>query len=163
VQRGPMPLLPVREPFDGNDWIFELKLDGFRALAHLDGDRCELVSRNGNAFSKWDSLKADLARSVRATSAVMDGEIVCMDAAGASDFYALMFNRRAPVFCAFDLLAMDGQLPDGRRVHTRSPGNGDSTMRLGTITYRSGDRLSSSVHVPFRSPGRGSGAGRQGI
>jgi bifunctional non-homologous end joining protein LigD len=40
---------------------------------------------------------------------VIDGEIVCLDAAGASDFYALMFNRQAPVFCAFDLLAVDGQ------------------------------------------------------
>jgi bifunctional non-homologous end joining protein LigD len=34
---GPMPLRRVREPFDHRDWIFELKYDGFRALAYLDG------------------------------------------------------------------------------------------------------------------------------
>jgi bifunctional non-homologous end joining protein LigD len=135
VQRGPMPPLLSGEPFDGDDWLFELKLDGFRALAHIDGDRCELVSRNGHPFLKWDVLKADLARSVRATAAVIDGEIVCLDAAGASDFYALMFSRKAPVFCAFDLLAADGHDLRGlplverkRRLRAVMP-RGDSRLR----------------------------------
>jgi hypothetical protein len=38
------------EPFDSDDFIYELKIDGFRALAHLKDGRGELVSRNGNTF-----------------------------------------------------------------------------------------------------------------
>jgi len=48
---SPMPLLRVAEPFDHDEWIFELKLDGFRALAHIDGHHCGLVSRNGHTFN----------------------------------------------------------------------------------------------------------------
>jgi bifunctional non-homologous end joining protein LigD len=52
----PMRLLRIPEPFDHQDFIFEPKLDGFRALAHVHGHRCELVSRNGHTFKHWPQL-----------------------------------------------------------------------------------------------------------
>jgi bifunctional non-homologous end joining protein LigD len=50
VQLSPVTLLRIQEPFNNPDWLFELKLDGFRALAHIDGHHCRLVSRTGVGF-----------------------------------------------------------------------------------------------------------------
>ena len=78
----PMPLLRLPEPFDHPDWLFEVKHDGFRALAHIDGHHCDLVSRNGHTFKHWPQLCEELAHAVKAHDAVIDGEIVCLDARG---------------------------------------------------------------------------------
>ena len=43
-----MPLAVLKEPFDHDGFIFELKYDGFRALAHVDSGRCNLISRNSH-------------------------------------------------------------------------------------------------------------------
>ena len=102
-----MPLIRVREPFDHPDWLFELKHDGFRALAIVDGHQCRLVSRNGYVFKQWPQLQRELAHTVRADHAVLDGEVVCLRPDGSSDFKALMFRRDWPFFYAFDLLALD--------------------------------------------------------
>ena len=78
----PMRLLRIQEPFDHLDFIFEPKLDGFRALAHVRGHRCELVSRNGHTFKQWRQLSEEIAHAVRAHSAVLDGEICCLEPDG---------------------------------------------------------------------------------
>jgi ATP-dependent DNA ligase len=69
-----MPLRRFAEPFDDPDWIFELKYDGFRALAYLSEGRCRLVSRNGNKFKSFTSLSEELSNTTR-TAAVLDGEV----------------------------------------------------------------------------------------
>ena len=79
-----MRLLRIPQPFDHPDCIFEPKIDGFRALAHADGHRCTLVSRNGNTFKSWPQLAEEIAHSVRANRVVLDGEITCLDAATAA-------------------------------------------------------------------------------
>jgi bifunctional non-homologous end joining protein LigD len=104
-----MPLVRIPEPFDHPDWRFEIKYDGFRALAQIDGHRCRLVSRRGHVFSKWDVLCTEISHGIRAMSAVLDGEIVCLDADGRSNFYNLMFRRAWPYFYAFDVLSIDGE------------------------------------------------------
>ena len=53
-----MRLLRIPEPFDHPDFIFEPKIDGFRALAYVRRHRCELVSRNGSVFKSWRHLAA---------------------------------------------------------------------------------------------------------
>jgi bifunctional non-homologous end joining protein LigD len=103
----PMPLSRKRAPFDHPEWIFELKYDGFRALAVIHGGRCELISRNGHPLS-FDSLRKDLTVPC-AGRTVLDGEIVCLDRRGRSQFNDLLFHRGAPRFFAFDLLMADGQ------------------------------------------------------
>jgi bifunctional non-homologous end joining protein LigD len=104
-----MPLLRIPQPFDHEDFIYELKLDGCRALAFIENGGCRLISRNGYEFGRWEALKGEIARSVKCRSAVLDGEIVCLDRDGRSNFYALMFRRRAPFFCAFDALPIKGR------------------------------------------------------
>jgi len=91
------------------DWIFELKHDGFRALAHVEGHRCRLLSRRGHVFKNFALLAEEIAHSVRAQDAILDGEIVCLDADGRSNFHKLLFLRDWPFFFAFDLLAADGE------------------------------------------------------
>ena len=74
-----MTLATIPTPFDRPDWIFELKLDGFRALAHIEGHRCELISRTGHTFRDWPYLEVELAHSIRCDSAILDGEVVSFD------------------------------------------------------------------------------------
>jgi bifunctional non-homologous end joining protein LigD len=66
-----MPPHLIAEPFEDADWLFEIKYDGFRALAHLNESRCRLVSRNGNKFRSFAALSEELASSVP-VSAVLD-------------------------------------------------------------------------------------------
>src|SRR5439155_7966699 len=100
-----MPLVLLEAPFDHPDSLFELKHDGFRALAHVEGHRCRLVSRRGHVFPKWDVLSEEIAHSVRANGAVLDGELVCLDSDGRSNFRKLLFRRDWPYFYAFDVLS----------------------------------------------------------
>jgi hypothetical protein len=76
---SPMPLVRVPEPFDHSDWLFEIKHDGFRALAHVERYETRLVSRRGHVFPRWDVLCEEIAHSVRcqrsrvANDAVLNG------------------------------------------------------------------------------------------
>lgn len=63
-----MRLLRVTEPFDNPDWIFEPKIDGFRALAHVNGHHCTLLSRNGNVYKSWPQLAEEIAHSSAPTA-----------------------------------------------------------------------------------------------
>ncbi len=103
------PLVRIPEPFNDPEWIFELKLDGFRALAYVENGRCRLVSRNGHTFKRFDPLCAALAKELEVKNAILDGEIVCLDEEGRSLFNPLLFRKRTPIFAAFDLLWVDGE------------------------------------------------------
>jgi bifunctional non-homologous end joining protein LigD len=101
------PMLLGRRPdaFSHHDWLFELKYDGFRTLAFVDEGVCRLVSRNGNQFKSFEALRLSLPRDLRTRNAVLDGEIVCLDTDGRSNFSNLFYRRCEPVFVAFDLLS----------------------------------------------------------
>ena len=104
-----MPLVRIADPFDHPDWLFELKLDGFRALAQIEGHHCTLISRRGHTFKHWPMLAVELAHAVRCESAILDGEVCCLDDDGRSNFHKLLlFRREWPFFCAFDLLQLNG-------------------------------------------------------
>jgi len=60
----PMPLLKRPLPFSSPDRIYELKYDGFRALAEIEYGRCRLVSRNGNAFATFQDLALRIGKTV---------------------------------------------------------------------------------------------------
>jgi bifunctional non-homologous end joining protein LigD len=96
------------EPFDSDDFIFELKIDGFRALAHLKDGQGELVSRNGNIFRGFAELAAWIAEHVKVENAVLDGEIA-FDESGRPLFCDLLFRKKQCVFIAFDLLFLNGK------------------------------------------------------
>jgi len=74
----PMPLKRHREPFSPPDWLFELKHDGFRALAFVSDGACRLVSRNGNPFARFGAMCEEIAAELDC-DAVLDADIVCLD------------------------------------------------------------------------------------
>jgi len=98
----------IRQPFDDPNFLFELKQDGFRALAHFWDGKCELVSRRRNAYKSFNELRENLAK-LKVQNAVIDGEIVCLDDEGRSIFNELLFRRGCPTFYAFDLLYLNNR------------------------------------------------------
>jgi len=106
---SPMRLLRVPDPIVHPDFLYEVKHDGFRAIGYVDDGRCRLVSRNGHVFKSWPHLANEIAGAMRCSSAVVDGEICCLDPDGRSNFYNLMFRRQIPYFYAFDVLSIDGE------------------------------------------------------
>jgi bifunctional non-homologous end joining protein LigD len=105
----PLELARRVERFDDSQWIFELKHDGFRALAYVADGQCRLVSRRGNDYKSFDRLRDAMAHESHAKNAILDGEIVCLDAPGRSQFKELLFRRGNPCFYAFDLLWLNGR------------------------------------------------------
>jgi bifunctional non-homologous end joining protein LigD len=75
----------------------------------VNGHRCELLSRNGHVFKAWPQLAEEIAHAVRADSAVLDGELCCLDPDGRSNFRNLLFRREWPYLYAFDLLMLEGE------------------------------------------------------
>ena len=70
-----MPLARFDVPFDHPDWIFEPKMDGFRAVAYIEGGACRLVSRNRNAFKTFEALAQAIAQYLSGRAAILDGEM----------------------------------------------------------------------------------------
>jgi bifunctional non-homologous end joining protein LigD len=99
----------IREPFSHPELLFEVKWDGFRALAYVLKGECRLISRNGNTFKSFAALNEGIPRELRTRSAVLDGEIVCLDREGKSQFKDLLFWRGEPRFYAFDILWAKGK------------------------------------------------------
>ena len=88
----PMLAVPIEEPFDDPAWLFEVKWDGYRAVAFIEDGKVRLVSRNQNDLTKQFLELESLAGFVDAKSAVLDGEIVALDEAGRASF-SLMQQR----------------------------------------------------------------------
>jgi bifunctional non-homologous end joining protein LigD len=105
----PPELTPLRSAFDRDDFIFELKMDGFRALAYIESTGTRLVSRRGNTYKRFAELATAIHAELGQHEAVLDGEIVCVDASGRPQFYNLLFRRGSPVFYVFDLPWLDGE------------------------------------------------------
>ncbi len=85
-----MPLLKRAAPFDDPDWIYELKMDGFRALAVIEHGRAQLLSRNGHPFAAFEDLGKQIAAALPNAKAVIDGEICSLDRRGKPQFKNLM-------------------------------------------------------------------------
>lgn len=99
----------------GNDWAFEIKYDGYRALAFIQKGKAKLVSRNDKDMSqKFEPIKSGLENFFLQRAVVLDGEIIVLDEQGKSDFEALQSYITKPscknlVYMVFDLLALDGK------------------------------------------------------
>ena len=108
-----MQLIQRTDPFDDPNSIFEVKFDGFRAVAYVDGGECRLVSRKDNTYQSFTDLTGWIGQHLKAQDAFLDGEIVCLDENGRSVFNELFYRRGEVYFYAFDLLWLNGKdLPD---------------------------------------------------
>jgi bifunctional non-homologous end joining protein LigD len=109
----PMAAHPTAALPDGPEWLYELKLDGYRALIIKDGDSVEIRSRNDKNLTPMYTTVARAARGVKARTAVIDGELVAVDPEGRPSFQALQHRSEHPghdvVYYAFDLLHLDGR------------------------------------------------------
>ncbi|MGB4026629.1 MAG: hypothetical protein WBL52_07805, partial [Bacillota bacterium] len=98
------------EPFDGQDWLFELKWDGYRCLMYIGSSQLLLRSRNGNPlnhrFPQLESVTKAVKRDFR--NLIVDGEIVVFKG-GKPDFASLKTNPGRAVYIAFDLLYLNDQ------------------------------------------------------
>jgi bifunctional non-homologous end joining protein LigD len=148
----PMLATSVDKPFDGPEWLFEIKWDGYRAVAFIEDGKFRLVSRNQNELTqRYPELK-DLPKSVKAKTAILDGEVVALDEEGRASFSLMQqrtgfrphgrsraTNSDVPVlYYAFDLLYLDGY--DLRRLPLEERKN---KLALILIT---GDHLRYSDH-----------------
>jgi bifunctional non-homologous end joining protein LigD len=106
-----MKALRVPELPSGN-WLYEMKFDGYRALAFKAGREVRLVSRNKRDFGDDYPLLLDALKSLIAKSFVIDGEIAALDENGRSSFQLLQsygIRKNIPlVYYAFDLLSLEG-------------------------------------------------------
>ena len=105
----PMQLVQRPEPFDDHDSIFEVKFDGFRALAYVEQGECRLVSRKDNTYQSFTDLRQWIGQHLKAKDAILDGEIVCLDETGRSVFNELFYRQGDAYFYAFDLLWLNGK------------------------------------------------------
>lgn len=106
----PMLATLIDEPFDNKDWIFEIKWDGYRAVAYCDGANVELISRNLKPFTQKYAPVAKALAGLK-TKAVFDGEIVAVNEQGLADFQALQNWQNTPVhlqYFVFDILWFNG-------------------------------------------------------
>ncbi len=117
----PMLATLIDAPFDDKDWVFETKWDGFRLVAKATSGNTSLYSRNGNEVTAHYAPVAEALSNIK-RSAVIDGELVALDARGRSRFQLLQNALRGKArlrYYVFDLLFLDGGDLRGRPLVER--------------------------------------------
>jgi bifunctional non-homologous end joining protein LigD len=108
----PMAAQNVKTLPTGEDWLYELKIDGYRALLMKEGGRVEIRSRRDNELTRTYPGVADAMLRVNADQAVLDGEVVAIDENGRPSFQALQHRGSHPgyqiAFYVFDVLHLNG-------------------------------------------------------
>ena len=108
------PCLPSKaeQPPSGPLWVHEIKHDGYRLMVRRDGSRIvRCFTRNGNDWTDRFPAIVETASQLRATSFLIDGEVVIISDDGTPDFHALRSQHRGheAVLVAFDLIERDGE------------------------------------------------------
>jgi len=95
----------IEKPFNSKDWIYEIKWDGYRAIAEVEGGNIKLYSRNGNAFNNSYPVIVDALAKMK-IDAVLDGEIVALDKQGVPSFQLLQHYKydHPLIYYVFDAL-----------------------------------------------------------
>ena len=95
----------------GDDWVYEVKWDGYRALGYVRGGDPKLVSRNGNDLTaRFPTVARALVKAARSPDCVVDCEVCALDANGRPSFSAMQQGKRETplVYEVFDVLEIDG-------------------------------------------------------
>ena len=97
-----------------DDWYYELKYDGYRIVAFIEGNNVRLMTRNGHDYTnRFPAIVTSLSDLATGRAIVLDGEVVITDETGKTDFQALQSYLKRPkdqnlTYIVFDLLALDG-------------------------------------------------------
>jgi len=121
---APMQASSVKKPFDSPDWIFETKLDGYRAIAVIgSAGKARIWSRNRLPLEPKFPTIRDAAEELNLRSTILDGEIVALDEEGIPRFQLLQKWQKRPtapvVYVLFDLVWDNGRDLTGKRVIQR--------------------------------------------
>lgn len=115
---APMRATPGGRPFSSDEWVYEIKFDGYRVMARAGGGPAQLLTKNGTDCTGWFPEVAALLGELPGGPHIIDGEACVLDEVGRSDFERLQARARrrrwAPgadpvTLCAFDLLWLDGR------------------------------------------------------
>ncbi len=136
---------------EGDDWIHELKFDGYRVLCRFGGGKVSLITRNGKDWTHRFPGIVEALESLACDAALLDGELVVLDRKGISRFQRLQNvmsgnGRDRPILFVFDLLHLDGWDVSGAAVEARKGLLRPLVQELGD------DRVRFSDHV--RGQGR---------
>lgn len=150
----------VDEPPAGDDWLHEIKYDGYRTQLAIGGSQVRAFTRNGH---DWTAKYPDIAQAagrIDCQSALIDGEVCVQDERGVTDFAALRSAMtKEPwrlVFFAFDLLHLNGvdlrrQPLEERRAHLRWILEGNSGSAMATAQTSSSLPTRWGLRVSSRS------------
>jgi bifunctional non-homologous end joining protein LigD len=105
------PIIPVLypTPFDGPEWLFEPKYDGFRGLLYLSGRECRFRTKRGNHLRRFDQLCYWVRDELGTRDVILDGEVVALDEYGRQDFRLLMARQGNLHYAVFDVLWLKGK------------------------------------------------------
>lgn len=114
----------VDKPPAGDAWFHELKLDGYRLLCHIDRGQVRFWTRNRKDWTSKFPALGKAVKALRLKSAILDGEVVALDAEGRASFQKLQqqINKNSAaglMFHVFDLVYIDGFLLTGCPLHER--------------------------------------------
>jgi bifunctional non-homologous end joining protein LigD len=144
VRFVPPALATLRStPPTGEQWQYEVKLDGFRAQLHKAGRTATIFGRNGGDLTRRFPTIATAILALPVRSCILDGELIAAGAHGEPDFLALLHGRREPVCVyAFDIIELQGRDLRDQPLEERR-------ARLKTLLARSkGDLIRFSESFP---------------
>ena len=105
----------INEIPDGEEWLYELKYDGYRILAFVENNNARLITRNDNDFTnRFKDIATSLTDWAAGRAMILDGEMVITDEKGKTDFQALQNYLKNPkvkelTYIIFDILALNGE------------------------------------------------------
>jgi bifunctional non-homologous end joining protein LigD len=108
----PMLATLAKELPQGGDWLYEVKWDGYRAIAYVHGGEAQFLSRNDNDLTpRFPTVERALERAVRTPDCVLDGEICALDAEGRATFSAMQQGKPDTqyIYVVFDVLEVEGK------------------------------------------------------
>ncbi|MGO6968217.1 non-homologous end-joining DNA ligase [Rhizobium leguminosarum] len=155
-----LALLKARPP-KGDDWVYEIKWDGYRLAVHIEPRGVRILTRSGLDWTHRFPLIEAAAKALPVSTAIVDGEAVVLDERGRSDFGLLQQSlggrggkKRSSnaVFMAFDLLYFDGHDLTNSELDVRRhlledlvPAGGEGDIRLSEEIEADGDQLLASA------------------